>query len=429
MHCPHCRTILIEVPTLQSPQIDVCPNRHGLWLDARELNLFLEEDRQFTGADSAGVSVGAHSTSVCPRCTRLLDEHIVSGEGLFTCASCQGSWVPEGVLTRLHDAHRGRRASIPLDEMSLYTRGAWIQSARRHRPPSLRRTREDPTIALIYWLTLIGIVSTVIALLIAESVRRAVAQSHWTGRFDDGVFVLTVGAIGGLVLFFCGLRLNSRKRLIETTPTSSIRSLAVGLVEITGRAEAVQDTLSAPFSGMPCVFFFYTVEERQRSGKQDKWLTIASGQSPQPFAVRDTTGSVMILPAGADLVLEARATYRNSPQMELSPTVEARLAELGIASCGWLSSRILRCTEGFILPEEAIYVLGTAQAGDQNQIANEARLFIGRYPGATFMISDRGERNLLARLRWQVLVLLYGGPALAAACVWGLLHSYDPLKP
>jgi hypothetical protein len=274
-----------------------------------------------------------------------------------------------------------------------------------------------------------GIVSIVIGLLTWETARRAIAHGHWTGRVDDGLLFLALGVIGGMALFFSGFRLNRRRRLIETTPTSPIRSLAVGLVEITGKAEATGAALSAPFSAMPCVFFFYKVEERQRSGKKDKWVTIATGQSHQPFAVRDATGAVMILPIGADLILDTRGTYQNGGHMELPPTVERGLTTLGMSSSGWLSPKTLRCTEGFILPEETIYILGTAQEGDQNQIPNEARLFIGRYPDETFIIADRSERDLLSWLRWQALALLYGGPALTAACVWGLLHSYVAAIP
>jgi hypothetical protein len=67
--------------------------------------------------------------------------------------------------------------------------------------------------------------------------------------------------------------------------------------------------------------------------------------------------------------------------------------------------------------------LGTAQEGDQDQSANEARLFIGTHPDGVFMIADQSERDLLSGLQWKALVLLYGGPALTAACVWGLLHA------
>jgi Zn-finger nucleic acid-binding protein len=424
MPCPHCQTTLIEVPTLQSPQIDVCPKRHGLWMDASELNLFLEYDLPSTPPAVMDTGVGVQTASLCPRCSTRLEEHMVSGEGLLTCSVCKGWWVPHGVLTRLHKVHRGEAVSVQLDETSLYARAAAIESKRDRQAALPKQIRQGSSAGLLYWAAMLSIVSLIIGLLTWESLRRVIVNGHWTGTIDDGVFVSTLGIAGGIALFFHGFRLNRRKRLIETTPTSSIRSLAMGLVEITGQAEPDGPLLKAPFSAMPCVFFTYQVEERQRSGKQDKWVTIVKGESHQSFTVRDATGSVMILPIGAELTIESRGTYQNSHGIDLSPTVEAGLVTLGLARSGWLSSKTLRCTERFILPAEQVYILGTAQEGNQNESANEARLFIGNHPDGAFIISDRSERDLLLKLRWHVLILLYGGPALTAACAWSLLHSY-----
>lgn len=429
MHCPHCQTPLIEIPTLQSPQIDVCPRRHGIWLDAGEMTLFLENHRTLRSVAPVGAAVAVQTDCGCPRCDTLLDEHIVSGEGAFACPGCQGWWLPEGVLTRLHEAHRGDVVSIQLDETALYARAVAAQSKRAQHAAFRRRTRQGSSAGLLYWVTIVVIVSLVIMLLTGETIRRAIAKGHWIGKLDDGLLFLAVGVAGGMVLFFYGVRLNRRRHLIETTPTSAIRSLAIGLVEITGHAEPSGPMLNAPFSAMPCVFFSYKVEERQRAGKQEKWVTIAEGLSHLPFTVRDATGAVMILPIGAELMIESRGTYQNGGHIALPTTVEAGLAALGIASSGWLSSKTLRCTESFILPEERVYILGTAQEGDQHQSANEARLFIGSHPDGVFMITDRSERDLLSGLRWKVLVLLYGGPALTAACAWGLLHVYVAVLP
>jgi Zn-finger nucleic acid-binding protein len=422
MRCPHCHTVLIDIPTVQSPQIDVCPQRHGVWLDAGEMNLFLGNDAVLKSSASRSAAVAIQTTSVCPRCDTLLDERMISGEGAFACPRCKGWWTPEGVLTRLHAAHRGGMAPILLDEAALYARADRDRSKRDGRTAIGRVARQNSSIGLVYWVTIFGIVSLVITLMIGESLRRAIAKGHWTATMDHGVVLSALGAIGGLALCFYGFRLNRRKRLIETTPTSAIRSLAVGLVEVIGKATTNGPMLSAPFSGMPCAFFFYKVEERQRIGKEDKWVTLATGQSPQAFAVRDATGTITVIPSGAELLLETQGTYRNSPHRDFSAAAEAGLTALGIASSGLLSSKFLRCTEGFILPEQTVYVLGTAHEGDQDQIANEARLFIGSHFDSAFIIADRSERDLLARLRWQVMALFLGGPALTAACVWGFLR-------
>jgi hypothetical protein len=69
--------------------------------------------------------------------------------------------------------------------------------------------------------------------------------------------ILSLVAIaGGLYFFVSGFRLLARKRLLLTTPTSKIRSAALGLVEVNGMA-AGPYTMPAPITGKPC-FLYHT---------------------------------------------------------------------------------------------------------------------------------------------------------------------------
>ncbi len=74
---------------------------------------------------------------------------------------------------------------------------------------------------------------------------------------------------------------------------------------------------------------------------------------------------------------------------------------------GWFGEKTLRCSESSILPEETVYVLGTAQEnrGAAESTENSDRLYIGSSRDHDFIISDRSEKELLSRLRWQVLRL------------------------
>jgi hypothetical protein len=219
---------------------------------------------------------------------------------------------------------------------------------------------------------------------------------------------------------------HQRKRLIESIPTSTIRSLALGLVEISGQAQPEEHLLSAPFSGLPCVFFSYAVEEHIGSGKHARWETIANGTSEQPFFVSDTTGQVFVMPLGAELILPDERTYRNDWLGELPPATIAGLNRLGISTERWIGSKTLRCRETFLQPEEQVYVLGTAHEhlGATELVENSARLYIGSSRDHEFIISDRSEKDLLSRLRWQVLAYGAGGLALAATCLITIFKYY-----
>jgi hypothetical protein len=220
--------------------------------------------------------------------------------------------------------------------------------------------------------------------------------------------------------------IRQRKRLIESIPTSTIRSLALGLVEISGQAQPEESLLSAPFSGLPCVFYSFAVEEHVGSGKHARWETIAEGTSEQPFFVHDTTGRVLVVPLGAELILPNEHIFRNDWLRELSPTAIAGLNRLGISTERWIGNKTLRCRESFIQPEEQVYVLGTAheQLGAKELVENSARLYIGSSRDHEFIISDRSEKDLLSRLRWQVLAYGAGGLALAATCLIVIFKYY-----
>lgn len=237
---------------------------------------------------------------------------------------------------------------------------------------------------------------------------------------------LAFGAFAGMGLSAYGWVVNRRKQLIESVPTSAIRSLAIGLVEVSGRALAESEPLRAPFSGLPCVLYSYAVEERRGSGKETRWETIAKGRSEEPFYLQDETGRVLIVPFDARLILPDRTTTRSNWLGTLPEQTLLGLSKLGIAVDGWFGAKTIRCTETCILPDERVYVMGTAQEqrGVGDGIENAARLLIGSSRDNEFIISNRSETELVGRLQWQVWALMGGGPALALLCLLLMFMLY-----
>ena len=98
---------------------------------------------------------------------------------------------------------------------------------------------------------------------------------------DAGVklFVFSLFGLGfGTILFFSGFKRYKEKKLIENTPTSKIRSIAMGRVEIAGKVLADKNHLiKSPFSNNDCVYCKWTVEEYKRSGKNSSWVTVKTG--------------------------------------------------------------------------------------------------------------------------------------------------------
>jgi Zn-finger nucleic acid-binding protein len=357
-----------------------------------------------------------------------MERHPVGDTTVTVCTACHGWWLPRGALAQLNRRYRGVGVSIRLDEPAFYTRASRkaAASAQAAAPGHVRHPADAGWSGVWVW-ALIGVVALMIGgIMLWSGIRQSLPGAQWVRRPDEGFFYLVGGLLGGVGLFGYGFVLNRKKRLIESIPTSSVRSLAVGLVEVAGAAQPIDVLLEAPFSRTPCVLYSYRVEERQGSGKNQRWVTIAKGVSEQPFSVQDETGAVMVVPFDAELVVREDRSYRTNWLGSLPPEAEAGLTRLGISTSSWGISNPMRCRESYILPGEAIYVLGTAQDNPMGQASfdNAARLYLGSSRDEPFIISDRSEKELLSQLGWTTMAMLYGGPALTVASVFAILKFY-----
>ncbi|MDX2494630.1 MAG: hypothetical protein QNK27_06680 [Desulfuromusa sp.] len=98
-----------------------------------------------------------------------------------------------------------------------------------------------------------------------------------------------------MLLFWYAFYFLRMKRQMENTPTSKVRSVAMGMVEVKG--EAIRKfALLSPMSHTPCVFYRLT---KYRRNKNDQWkVSSISSSDNVPFMLEDDTGRVEIDPAG-----------------------------------------------------------------------------------------------------------------------------------
>jgi hypothetical protein len=178
---------------------------------------------------------------------------------------------------------------------------------------------------------------------------------------NELAIVSSLAIAGGLYFFVSGFRLLARKRLLLTTPTSKIRSAAMGLVEVNGMA-AGPYTMPAPITGKPC-FLYHTTAWQQRDGKKEDWDRVADETLHLPFFIDDSTGQLLVEPLGADLDLhrdfreEYAASFFSSnfsnPD-DVPPRVSVFLSRHDI-----VPARRLRIEERSIKPEDALFIAGT----------------------------------------------------------------------
>ena len=129
---------------------------------------------------------------------------------------------------------------------------------------------------------------------------------------DFPVFSIIMFSIG-IVLFVWGLISFRKKRLIENIPTSKIRSIAMGLVEIYGEvAPGSGNILKSPFSQNDCVYYKYKIEELRSSGKSTYWATVKKDWDYRPFYLKDNTGMVLVDPLDAKIDIPIDNVFKSS---------------------------------------------------------------------------------------------------------------------
>lgn len=164
----------------------------------------------------------------------------------------------------------------------------------------------------------------------------------------------------GVWSFFWGFKRLRRKRLIENTPTSTIRGLALGLVELTGKPKK-KGLLKSPLTKTDCVLYRYTVERYEQRGKSSRWVIVTQGNSFYcPFFLDDGTGQILVFPKDAELILPVDYEFVTGFFGSTPANLVEFMQSNGIAYQGFFGNHKMRFREWYITEYDSAYVLGTA---------------------------------------------------------------------
>ena len=234
------------------------------------------------------------------------------------------------------------------------------------------------------------------------------------------IFILGIGCY----MFYNGFVWLGRKRLIENTPTSKVRSLAMGLVEVFGEVVPAADALpidgkllKGPLSKKDCVYYRYVVEEYRSSGKHSRWVTVKAGNSGSLFFLKDNTGAVLVNPESATLNISSDFVFESGLGKDPPAAVKEFLAEQNIRFEGFLGiNKKMRFTEYLLAPADKVYIMGTAadnpHVHEATGQSNVDDIMIQKGNNKLYFISDKPEKEILKSLKWQVPLGLFGGAAL-----------------
>jgi hypothetical protein len=224
---------------------------------------------------------------------------------------------------------------------------------------------------------------------------------------------LTIGlllVLIGIVLFAVGLYFYKKKQVIADTPTSKIRSLAMGLVEIFGQVIPIKEhVFKSPFTDKDCVYYQYIIDEYRSSGKSSHWVTVKKEEQRDLFYLKDETGMVLIDPTDAQI--EARKDFECQSGLGKDPPEQVIrfLSAKNLSHEGFLGmNKTMRYQETIIAPDDSLYIMGTAGT---NPFKKEGTAYhvdsIMIQKGEhekQYYISDKPEKQILTHLA----ILTYG---------------------
>lgn len=251
----------------------------------------------------------------------------------------------------------------------------------------------------------------------------------------DNMFVISIiGFFFGIISFFHGFTCFKQKRLIENTPTSKIRSMAMGLVEVYGEVIPAKDKiLKSPLTNTDCVYYKYTVEERRQSGKSSRWVIIRSGEDEALFYLKDNTGLVLVDLIGASIDIPKNFEYDSGLFKDPPLPVRQFLKKNNLSFEGFLGiNKTMRFREFYIAPKEKLYIMGTAgdnpymEEGTEKEDMPDIMIAKGKNE-KIFYVSDKPEKEILKSLTWKSFLGIFGGGILTIVCLAVILFQFGML--
>jgi len=178
-------------------------------------------------------------------------------------------------------------------------------------------------------------------------VKQSPSDDFW--GFAIFLVSLTIGSFIGAFYFFL------RKRIIEDTPTSAIRSAAQGYVELSGIGKLMDGSIiSGPLTGITCTWYSYTIEEHRKSGKNSHWVTIDQGICDDLFLLVDESGEAVIDPEKANVtpsITDVWYGHSRHPEPRTKHNGEGE-SFFTVGTGGY------RYTEERMHPEDKLYAIG-----------------------------------------------------------------------
>ncbi len=260
-----------------------------------------------------------------------------------------------------------------------------------------------------------------------------------------------MGFGAGLYYFYKGFRTFREYQVLMDTPEIPIRSVAMGLVEIHGKATGIPP-ITSPVSQSPCFFYKVDIEHWVQNKNGGSWVHIATDTDGQRFYLADATGKVLVdaHKAEYDLIQTAKVETGRSPgfgfgrflsgissstwtagtpglQPDLWSYASAAVSRQKANSLfGWSGGggERYRLSEYLVVPEHWYDVTGTCVENPEPQDEYDRNLIVKGTNEPTFLITWRSEKEIRRTLRNRTAKYIFGGAILAVVCLGVFLAKH-----
>ncbi len=224
-----------------------------------------------------------------------------------------------------------------------------------------------------------------------------VQLSHAIARGDATVIGAGIAALATSATFFSWQTWRSleRARTIEDIPTAKARSAHQGYVELEGTGQQMDgESIIAPLSGLPCVWYRYCVERREtyeEGGRtRQRWVTVESGESTDVFWLQDDTGRVAVDPVGAEITPKHKDVWNSHADLIGFARQPAQVVQF---LAKHRSGERLRFTEERINPHDHIYAIGLLRNlgshASQPTVDEEVRELLRQWKADQALLKER----------------------------------------
>jgi hypothetical protein len=195
-----------------------------------------------------------------------------------------------------------------------------------------------------------------------------------------------------------------------------------GLGEVTGRAQQIQETVTAPFSEHDTLVCEWEIFRYSSEG--GAWQTEEDGSLTTSFEIEHEGSSIAIDPANATEYLTTEFEVKSHDDDDLPDSVESFLEDnpttISIGTTE-IQSGSYRFIEKRLDPGEQVYVLGSIERDPgavegstaRHTIAVDQSSWLSAILGKPFIISDSDEKTAERRQLKQGLGLLGSGTLLS----------------